>query len=909
MISQPESIAPEIESTRLAELSSSPFLRLLKYVFKRILTISLTVLLGVFIMVVIANHNGNLDQIIRGRIDAQLFTQSLATNFQLNVEVERQNLERKAGLLDPFLIKHLRYTLRALTFDWGDVTDRRQFNLWIKTSKGEVNTLDSRLILFSKLPNTLILSGTAYLLLALIGIPLALYLSQHEGRWLDRLTGILTPLSSIPSWVIGILLVLVFAVGFKIFPVSKMIGNVPPETPWEWVKTVAYHLVLPVTAIVLSQIFQLVYSWRTYLLIYSSEDYVALAKAKGLRSRDVDFRYIFKPALPFMITSLALSLVGFWQVTTALEYFFQWPGIGSLFVQALPNFHGERMYAGEMSIVLGIVVLFAYLLAITVFVLDIAYFLVDPRLGVETGEQKQVTFSDQNRKVKKGFSNKLFSRTAHPLSGSDLLIRDYAQSAIVHPFKRSFTIRCKEILKSCRKAVGNGFHEIRRVPTAMVGFSLAGILIVLSILVMILIPYNPTGKMWTESNLTGNPTRAKLALPVWVNWFRKNDLPGTLVMSSRMEGPQVQVTRNSTGASTKQIDFSFNYPYQEFPSDMAIYLTPAFLEKSPFITLTWVTPDGRQIQLKSISTDKEATYTFAENVPFIRLLAASEPLKKWVVTTGTFRTPEYYLLFADPQADVARVVPGTYHLKLEGIFFDEQSDFDAQFVVFGRVEGWAGTDYLRRDLLIPLLWGLPFALLIGVTGAVITSLISLILAAISAWNGAWIDRLIQHATEANLILPMVAIGVLLYSYFNISLWLIIGIIILSNVLGSTTKVFRAAFLQEKQAGYIEAAKVYGASDWKLIRSYLIPRILPAIIPQIVMMIPSYIFLEATLAIFNISDPRYPTWGRIIYSALRYGATYGSEFWVLEPISLMVLTGLAFVLIGFGLNRILNPRLR
>src|SRR5574340_597540 len=146
MISQPESIAPEIESTRLAELSSSPFLRLLKYVIKRILTISLTVLLGVFIMVVIANHNGNLDQIIRGRIDAQLFTQSLATNFQLNVEVERQNLERKAGLLDPFLIKHLRYTLRALTFDWGDVTDRRQFNLWIKTSKGEVNTLDSRLI-------------------------------------------------------------------------------------------------------------------------------------------------------------------------------------------------------------------------------------------------------------------------------------------------------------------------------------------------------------------------------------------------------------------------------------------------------------------------------------------------------------------------------------------------------------------------------------------------------------------------------------------------------------------------------------------------------------------------------------------------------------------------------------------
>ncbi|NMC85901.1 MAG: ABC transporter permease [Anaerolineaceae bacterium] len=230
-------------------------------------------------------------------------------------------------------------------------------------------------------------------------------------------------------------------------------------------------------------------------------------------------------------------------------------------------------------------------------------------------------------------------------------------------------------------------------------------------------------------------------------------------------------------------------------------------------------------------------------------------------------------------------------------------------MVFGKVEGWAGTDYLRRDLLIPLLWGLPLALFIGVFGALFTSLISLILAAASAWLGGWVDFVVQHATEANLILPVLAVGVLLYSYYNLSLWLIIGIIILANVLGSSTKVMRAAFLQEKQAGYVEAAKSYGASDWRIIRHYLVPRIMPVIIPQIVMLIPGFIFLEATLAIFTIYDTRYPTWGRIIYSALHNGALYGSQFWVLEPITLMLLTGLAFVLISFGLNHVLAPHLQ
>jgi peptide/nickel transport system permease protein len=77
---------------------------------------------------------------------------------------------------------------------------------------------------------------------------------------------------------------------------------------------------------------------------------------------------------------------------------------------------------------------------------------------------------------------------------------------------------------------------------------------------------------------------------------------------------------------------------------------------------------------------------------------------------------------------------------------------------------------------------------------------------------------------------------------------------------------------------------------------------------LVALIPSYVFLEATLGIFGVKSD-YPTWGKVIYEALKNGATYGSGYWVLEPIGLLLLTGLAFAMLGFALERILNPRLR
>lgn len=117
------------------------------------------------------------------------------------------------------------------------------------------------------------------------------------------------------------------------------------------------------------------------------------------------------------------------------------------------------------------------------------------------------------------------------------------------------------------------------------------------------------------------------------------------------------------------------------------------------------------------------------------------------------------------------------------------------------------------------------------------------------------------------------------------------------------------FLQFKESPYIEAAVAYGATNRRIIFTYMLPRIIQVMVPQLVISVPSFVFLEATLAYLGVVTPYLPTWGKVIRSSLGQGAFWGIYFWVLEPIVLVLITGLAFAFVGFALDKILNPRLR
>jgi peptide/nickel transport system permease protein len=235
---------------------------------------------------------------------------------------------------------------------------------------------------------------------------------------------------------------------------------------------------------------------------------------------------------------------------------------------------------------------------------------------------------------------------------------------------------------------------------------------------------------------------------------------------------------------------------------------------------------------------------------------------------------------------------------------------DAELVLFGQVQGLAGTDHRRRDLMIALLWGTPIALAFGLLAAVGTTITTLAISGVGTWFGGWVDELIQRVTEVNMVLPFLPILIMVGTFYSKSLWLMLGVVILLSIFTGAIKTYRAMFIQVKASPYIEAAQAYGASNWRIIFRYLVPRIIPMIIPALVVAIPGFVFLEAALAVLGLGDPILPTWGKVINEARTNGALYqGRYYWVLEPSVLLIVTGLAFSLLGFSLDRIFNPRLR
>jgi len=211
---------------------------------------------------------------------------------------------------------------------------------------------------------------------------------------------------------------------------------------------------------------------------------------------------------------------------------------------------------------------------------------------------------------------------------------------------------------------------------------------------------------------------------------------------------------------------------------------------------------------------------------------------------------------------------------------------------------------------VPLLWGAPIALAFGLIASLGTSVLTMVIAAVGTWYGGWVDELIQRITEINLVLPFLAILILIGTFYSRSIWVILGATIALSIFTGAIKGYRSIFVQVKESMYIEAARAYGASGPRIVFFYLIPRMIPLLIPGLVASVPAFVFLEASLAVLGLGDPVLPTWGKIIDDAQRNGALYrGYYYWILEPATLLMLTGLGFAMLGFALDRIFNPKLR
>ncbi len=438
------------------------------------------------------------------------------------------------------------------------------------------------------------------------------------------------------------------------------------------------------------------------------------------------------------------------------------------------------------------------------------------------------------------------------------------------------------------------FREITRYPSAITGLVIIAALVGLSIYTVVTMPYNEAIRLWRGGEDVWHES-PKNARPIWTNWFAKTKLPETIILNSQDGSAAKDVKAVSTALTDVTMSFAFDYPYDAFPQDLVIYFTAVYSEQQPLVSLSWLTPDGREIRMGDYSITQDETYRASQDGRLTRRLKGQ---------------PTMQGLFVNPAAETPVALKGRYELRIVGSLFEKDADLDAKLVLHGQVYGLAGTDHRRRDLTVALLWGTPIALAFGLLAACGTTISTMVLAAIGVWFGRWVDGIIQRITEVHLILPVLPILIMIGTFYSRSIWLILGVVIILNIFGAQIKTYRAVFLQVKDAPYIEAARAYGAGNWRIILRYMAPRVVPMLVPQLVVLIPSFVFLEASLAVLGLGDPVLPTWGKAINDAYTNGALFQKQYyWVLEPSVLLILTGLAFAMVGFALDRISNPRLR
>jgi peptide/nickel transport system permease protein len=367
--SQPQSGLEAIQK----RASSSTFLRVIRYTGLRLVTLFITVVIGIYLTILIANMGGYVDSIIKGEITESI-TQKMTADPRMRsmpsderaklIQTEIALEENRQGLNTPVAVRNFTYLRNALTLNLGTAINMNS----------DSGSKDVRLIILGRLPATLLLMGTSELSLFFVSLFLALTLSRRYGSFWDKLIILLSPTSTPPAWFYGIFLILLFAAIFKMLPFGGLMDAPPPTNPIDLALNVIKHLILPASALFISQFFLSIYNWRTFFLIYSSEDYVEMAKAKGLPARDIERQYILRPTLPTIITQFALLLIGVWQGAIVTETVFEWPGLGRTFYQAIGLF--------DTPVIVGLTIIYAYLLAITVFALDFVYALVDPRVKV-----------------------------------------------------------------------------------------------------------------------------------------------------------------------------------------------------------------------------------------------------------------------------------------------------------------------------------------------------------------------------------------------------------------------------------------------------------------------------------------------------------------------------------------------
>jgi len=268
--------------------------------------------------------------------------------------------EEKFGLNQPLWRQYLRYLGDLLRLDFGVSIANfpsRVIDIILRALPWTIG-----LLLFA----TLLAFGVGTLLGALIAWPRAPAL-------LNIALAPLLTMSAIPFYLLGLILVYFLAFSLKVFPLSGgySLGRIPTMS-WDFAKDALWHSILPALSIILASLGTWAIGMRGMMISGLEEDYITFAEAKGLKNRDIFFKYALRNALLPQTTALALSLGYIVSGAVLVEVVFGYPGVGTVLYRAIQTF--------DYFIIYGVVIILIFAIGLATLIMDFLYPLLDPRI-------------------------------------------------------------------------------------------------------------------------------------------------------------------------------------------------------------------------------------------------------------------------------------------------------------------------------------------------------------------------------------------------------------------------------------------------------------------------------------------------------------------------------------------------
>lgn len=454
------------------------------------------------------------------------------------------------------------------------------------------------------------------------------------------------------------------------------------------------------------------------------------------------------------------------------------------------------------------------------------------------------------------------------------------------------------------------------------GMILLGFLTLVSLYVVATYPPDFGPARWSNPALwADNP---KSVPPAWTNLFTSRKLAKHRVMELKTP------TRiNSSERANEQVyEISFNHYADEPPTFLSLSISDvSYQVRPPVITVVLIRPDGNEVTLlrhviRGPRRGEKAPFRRHENESLRVVLGADERAVDGLVEIfaakynlqverDRIRDNVEAALFGTPsQDDGFRMLEGSYRIEVRVLAAGADDRVaSVRVTVGGSVYGMMGTDALGRDLAEGLLFGLPIALLIGISTSVVSTLLGMSLGLVSGYAGGRTDILIQRAADIVANIPVLPLLIFLVFIGGSQLWLILLVLVAFSWPGLTIMV-RSMVLQLRTGQEVEAAQALGASGTRIIYRHIFPHVASYILAQLVFFAPSAILAEAGLSFLGLGDPRIPTWGQILEYGFKTGAVFlGYWWWIIPPGLLIVLTAVTFMFLALGLEPVVDPRLR